>query len=76
MPVHARGEVPKSMRQVDQRTGRPLEDGFDRVDALTDAELEAELTIAAAEPRHRAERLDTLLLERTRRRARPVIAGS
>jgi hypothetical protein len=56
------------MRQVDDRTGRPLVDGHDRIEALTDDELEAELTIAAAEPRSRGERLDDLLLERTRRR--------
>lgn len=62
------------MRQVDQRTGRPLVDGRDRIEALTDDELEAELTIAAAEPRRRGERLDNLLLERTRRRSRPVPA--
>jgi hypothetical protein len=64
------------MRQVDQRTGRPLVDGYDRIDELTDDELEAELTIAAAEPRHRGERLDNLLLERTRRRGQPIAAGS
>jgi hypothetical protein len=64
------------MRQVDQRTGRPLVDGHDRIDALTDAELEAELTIAAAEPRRRGQRLDNLLLERTRRRIQPLTAGS
>ena len=63
------------MRQVDQRTGRPLVDGYDRIDALTDEELEAELTIAVAEPRHRGERLDSLLLERTRREDEPVAAG-
>jgi hypothetical protein len=63
------------MRQVDQRTGRPLVDGDDRIEALTDAELEAELTIAAAEPTRRGERLDNLLLERTRRRSEPVPAG-
>ena len=63
------------MRQVDQRTGRPLVDGRDRIEALTDDELEAELTIAAAEPRRRGERLDNLLLERTRRRSRPVPAA-
>jgi len=61
---------------VDQRTGRPLVDGYDRIDELTDDELEAELTIAAAEPRHRGERLDNLLLERTRRRGQPIPAGS
>jgi hypothetical protein len=64
------------MRQVDQRTGRPLVDGQDRIEALTDAELEAELTIAAEEPRMRAQRLDDLLLERTRRRMRPLPASS
>jgi hypothetical protein len=63
------------MRQVDQRTGRPLVDGHDRIDALTDDELEAELTIAAEEPRRRGERLDNLLLERTRRRAQPIAAS-
>jgi hypothetical protein len=64
------------MRHVDQRTGRPLVDRAGRIDALTDDELEAGLTIAAAEPRHRGERLDDLLLERTRRRALLVSAGS
>jgi hypothetical protein len=64
------------MRQVDQRTGRPLVDGQDRIEALTDEELEAELTIAAEEPRHRAQRLDSLLLERTRRRMEPLATGS
>ena len=63
------------MRQVDQRTGRPLVDGHDRIEALTDDELEAELTIAAAEPRRRGERLENLLLERTRRRAEPLPAS-
>jgi hypothetical protein len=64
------------MRQVDQRTGRPLVDGHDRIDALTDDELEAELTIAVAEPRRRGQRLDNLLLERTRRRIQPLATGS
>jgi len=64
------------VRQVDQRTGRPLVDGQDRIEALTDEELEAELTIAAEEPRMRAQRLDDLLLERTRRRIQPLPASS
>jgi hypothetical protein len=64
------------MRQVDQRTGRPLVDGHDRIDALTDDELEAELTIAVAEPRGRGERLDNLLLERTRRHIEPLATGT
>jgi hypothetical protein len=55
-------------REYDPRTGRPLVDGHDRIDALTDRELEHELTIAAAEPRHRADRLDALLYEQARRR--------
>jgi hypothetical protein len=59
-------------RDYDARTGRPLVDGRDRLDALTETELEAELTIAAAEPRHRARRLDALLLELARRRGRAL----
>ena len=55
-------------REHDPRTGRPLVDGRDRLEALTDRELEQELTIAAAEPRHRADRLDALLHEQARRR--------
>jgi hypothetical protein len=53
----------------DQRTGRPLVNGRDSIEELSDAELEVEVTIAAAEPRHRGPRLDALLLERARRRA-------
>jgi len=55
-------------REFDTRTGRPLVDGHDRIEALTDDELEAELTIAAEEPIRRGQRLDNLLVERTRRR--------
>jgi hypothetical protein len=55
-------------RDYDERTGRPLVEGRDAVDALTDEELEIELTVAAAEPLRRAKRLDEVLLERTRRR--------
>jgi hypothetical protein len=55
-------------RDYDKRTGRPLADGSDAVEALTDEELEVELTVAAAEPVRRAKRLDDVLLERTRRR--------
>jgi hypothetical protein len=62
------------MRQVDQRTGRPLVDGRDDVEALTDDELEIELTIAAGDAERRAERLDNLLLERTRRRTEALPA--
>jgi hypothetical protein len=57
-------------RDYDNRTGRPLIDGCDRIDALTDSELEAELTIAAMEPNRRARRLDALLLEQAKRRRR------
>jgi hypothetical protein len=56
-------------REFDDRTGRPVSDGREAVESLTDDELEAEVTIAAAEPRRRAQRLDVLLLERTRRRS-------
>ena len=59
-------------REYDRRTGRPLEDGRDAVEALTDEELEIELTIALNDPRRREGRLDALLLERTRRRMRPT----
>ena len=55
-------------REHDARTGRPLVDGRDSIAELSDDELEAEVTIAAAEPRHRGPRLDALLLERARRR--------
>jgi hypothetical protein len=52
----------------DTRTGRPLVDGRDSIEELSDDELEAEMTIAAAEPRSRGLRLDALLVERARRR--------
>ena len=55
-------------REHDRRTGRPLIGGQDNVEALTLEELEAEVTIAAAEPRHRASRLNRLLRELERRR--------
>jgi hypothetical protein len=57
------------LRDYDERTGRPLTDGRDLITELTDAELEAEVTIAAAEPTARAQRLDSLLLERAKRHA-------
>ena len=57
-------------RERDQRTGRPLVNGRDSIEELSDAELEVEVTIAAAEPRHRGLRLDALLLEWARRRGR------
>jgi hypothetical protein len=50
-----------------QRNGRPLADGREAVASLTDKDLEAEITIAAAAPVQRARRLDTLLLEHARR---------
>jgi hypothetical protein len=42
--------------------------GRESVEKLTDAELELEVTIAAAEPSKRARPFHTLLLERARRR--------
>ena len=57
-------------REHDERTGRPLVDGRDSIEELSDDELEVEVTIAVAEPRHRGLRLDALLLERARRRGR------
>jgi hypothetical protein len=55
-------------REQDQRTGRPLVNGRDSIEELSDDELEVEVTIAAAEPSRRRLRLDALLLERARRR--------
>jgi hypothetical protein len=55
-------------RERDERTGRPLVNGRESIEELNDDELEIEVTIAAAEPRHRGPRLDALLLERARRR--------
>jgi hypothetical protein len=63
-------EAYEMRREVDLRTGRPLVNGRDHIEALTDEELEAELTIAAANASRRGERLQNLLLERTRRRYR------
>jgi hypothetical protein len=54
-------------REHDRRTGRPLVNGRDSIEGLSDDELEVEMTIAVAEPRHRGPRLDALLLERARR---------
>ena len=54
-------------RAYDPRTGRPLIDGRDDPQGLTDDELEAELTIAVARPQQRANRLDALLCELARR---------
>jgi hypothetical protein len=51
----------------DERTGRPLVNGREMIEELSDGELEQELTIAAEEPRQRAHRLAALLLERARR---------
>ena len=55
-------------RERDERTGRPLVNGRESIEELNDDELEIEVTIAAAEPRHRGPRLDALLLERACRR--------
>ena len=60
-------------RDYDPTTGRPLVQGEDRVDELTDDELEAELTIAAAEPNRRARRLDAVLYELARRGRRVAL---
>jgi hypothetical protein len=57
-----------AIRDYDRRTGRPLAGGREAVRELSDTELEAELTIAAADRRRRGARLDALLAERARRR--------
>lgn len=63
----ARGEGELSPER-DERTGRPLVNGRDSIEELSDDELEVEVTIAAAAPSQRRLRLDALLLERARRR--------
>jgi hypothetical protein len=59
--------MPPMALDYDTRTGRPLTDGEDRVDTLSNEQLEAELTIAAAEPTRRADRLEDVLVELARR---------
>ena len=59
--------IPPMTLDYDARTGRRLTDGEDRIDTLSNDELEAELTIAAAEPTRRAHRLDDVLVELARR---------
>jgi hypothetical protein len=59
--------MPPMALDYDTRTGRPLTDGEDRIETLSDDQLEAELTIAAAEPTRRANRLDNVLVELARR---------
>ena len=62
-------------REQDERTGRPLVNGRDSIEELSDDELEVEVTIAVAAPRRRGLRLDALLLEKARRRGRqPQVA--
>ena len=52
----------------DQRSGRPLDDGREAVETLSDGELEEELTVAAYAPgRMRFARYERLLDERRRR---------
>jgi len=63
----SRANNPAMALDYDTRTGRPLTDGEDRIDTLSNDELEAELTIAAAEPTRRANRLDDVLVELARR---------
>ncbi len=67
-PARLREREGELRREHDKRTGRPLFDGRDSIEELSDDELEAEVTIAAEEPRWRGLRLDALLLERARRR--------
>jgi hypothetical protein len=59
------------------RTGRPLDErGRPAVRVLSDAELEAELTTAAAAPDHdRFEHFLTLLRERARRRGEQALTA-
>lgn len=70
------------IESYDVLTGRPMVGGHEAVEELSDAELEAEITIAALDARRRSARFDALLIERTLRRdaggprADPRCAGS
>jgi hypothetical protein len=59
-------------REHDRRTGRPVINGRDVVEELTMEELEVELTIAVGAAKRRANRLNLLLRELDRRRARQL----
>jgi hypothetical protein len=61
-----------SEKRRDERTGRPLDEaGREAIESLSDEELEAELTIAAAPPNGlRRERYEALLREKARRARR------
>jgi hypothetical protein len=64
--------TPVSEQRRDERTGRPLdEEGREAIESLSDEELEAELTIAAAPPNgRRRTRYEALLAEKKRRQRR------
>jgi hypothetical protein len=59
------------MGYEDERAGRPLVNGRDHRGLSKDG-LEVEVTIAAAEPRHRGMQPEALLLERARPHAAPA----
>ena len=54
----------------DAKTGRPLHDGDEAVETLTDDELDAELTIALFDEERRERRIRRLEQELQRRRRR------
>jgi hypothetical protein len=56
------------MTTYDIRTGRPLHEGDEAVEKLSDDELEAELTIALLNVEHRRERYERLSDELLSRR--------
>ena len=60
------------MHAYDTSTRRLLIDGRGTIEGLTDAELEAELTIAAVAAHDRAGRLEALLQERMQRGVQAV----
>jgi hypothetical protein len=47
----------------DPDTGRPLADGHEAIETLSDDELEAELTVTAYDPVRRADRYEELVCE-------------
>ena len=59
---HGEGGTMKTTSH-DPHTGRPLADGHEAVETLSDDELEAELTVTAYDPVRRADHYDHLMGE-------------
>jgi len=66
-------EMNATMSTRDEKTGRPLQDGTEAVETLSDQELDAELTIAMYDEERREQRVHRLQQELQRRRGRQRI---